>query len=173
MGAEAPFLRPSDLAGDAAPTWPVLRHVVKEVEGLEGRKVKSVVLLQPTSPLRKKDDIDKCIELFMQNPCHAVYSVCLADDNPYFNMVELDADGYTVPCKKIDPPPLRRQDVPKVYTINGAVYVYQRDVLYAHENSASLCRIFPYIMPKERSLDIDTVEDFEMADRILKANSNF
>jgi len=169
FGAEVPFMRPAHLAEDATPTWPVLRHAVEETEKQTGKKVEAVVLLQPTSPLRKTADIDGAIERFQQQSCQAVFSVSPSKNNPYYNMVELNAAGYLEQCKAIDPPPARRQDAPEVYVLNGAVYVYKREVLFLYETFSHLKQVIPYIIPRERSLDVDTFDDFEAAEKWLGA----
>jgi CMP-N,N'-diacetyllegionaminic acid synthase len=161
-GAEVPFKRPNELAEDTTPTWPVLQHALKFMEDNLSQSFRGIVLLQPTSPLREKEDIDGCIETFLKNDCEAVISVCESLDNPYFNMMEANADGFLDKCKKANPIPTRRQDAPPVFISNGAVYVFDREAIWK-EKQADVKKILPFLMPREKSLDIDDKLDWEKA----------
>lgn len=157
-GAEVPFLRPAELATDAAPKLPALEHLVRHVEaqGPVGR----VVDLQPTSPLRTRRDIEAALQTAGAD---LVVSVCAARDNPYFNLVEAQPDG-SVRLSKGDGAD-RRQDLPAVYALNGSIYVWQRAALaHAAVHGLWSVRVAPYVMPRSRSVDIDDLEDFELAE---------
>lgn len=158
-GAEVPFLRPAELATDAAPKLPAVDHLVRQVEST-GIAVARVVDLQPTSPLRTVADIQAALRV---PGADLVASVCAARDNPYFNLVEAQADGSVRLSKGSGAD--RRQDLPAVYALNGAIYVWQRAALaHAAVHGLWSVRVAPYVMPPERSVDIDDLQDFEYAE---------
>lgn len=163
-GAQVPFLRPAHLATDEAPKLPALEHLVAWVES-GGVPVRTVVDLQPTSPLREPHDIDGA--LAADPRAGLVVSVCEARDNPYFNLVERAPDGHVALSKGQGSG--RRQDVPGVFALNGSIYVWQRDALRiaAQHGLWSVPRIGLYVMPRARSVDIDDLEDFEYAEWLL------
>ena len=157
-GAEVPYLRPSELATDEAGKLPVIEHLVSHLER-QGELIRRVVDLQPTSPLRESSDIAAALGV---SGAQLVVSVGETQDNPYFNLVEQGSDGL-VRLSKGDGA-ARRQDVPPVYALNGSIYVWQRAAL-AHASLHGLwsVTVAPYVMPRWKSADIDTLEDFEYA----------
>jgi CMP-N,N'-diacetyllegionaminic acid synthase len=158
-GAIVPYLRPGDLATDEAGKLPVIEHLVSHLEQ-QGELIRHVVDLQPTSPLRESTDISAA--LCTRPDAELVVSVAEAADNPYFNLVEQGADGFIHLCKGNGT--MRRQDAPPVYALNGSIYVWRRFAL-AHAAVHGLWRVeaAPYVMPRWKSVDIDTLEDFEYA----------
>ena len=162
-GAQVPYLRPAELATDAAPKLPVIDHLVRHLEA-GGADIARIVDLQPTSPLRRGSDIEAA--LAVQPEAELVVSVTAAHDNPYFNLVETQADG-TVRLSKGDGSG-RRQDVPAVRALNGSIYVWQRAALAkAAVHGLWSVQCVPYEMPRWRSVDIDDLEDFEHAEWLL------
>jgi CMP-N,N'-diacetyllegionaminic acid synthase len=156
--------RPAELARDETPTLPVLQHAIATLEKSEGLALDLVVVLQPTSPLRTVEDIDRAVEKMLATGCDSVVSVCELE-HPLEWVYTLDGDrvrhvleaGATV---------TRRQDARKVYRPNGAVYVTRRDVIMKeHRVLGEDTRA--YVMPMERSVDIDTSLDFKLAEVIL------
>lgn len=159
-GALVPFLRPAELATDAAPKLPVIEHLVRTLEE-EGAAIGRIVDLQPTSPLRDSEDIEAALAL--RTGAELVVSVTEARDNPYFNLVETQDDG-TVRLAKGDGAG-RRQDTPDVFALNGSIYVWQRAALaHAAQHGLWSVRVAPYPMPRWKSVDIDDLEDFEYAE---------
>jgi CMP-N,N'-diacetyllegionaminic acid synthase len=158
-GATVPFLRPAELATDEAGKLPAIEHLVRFLEGQQ-EIITRVVDLQPTSPLRESSDIAAALRI--RPDAELVVSVADARDNPYFNLVEQAEDGLVRLSKVSDA--ARRQDVPAVYALNGSIYVWQRAAL-AHAAAHGLwsVRVAPYVMPRWKSVDIDTLEDFEYA----------
>jgi len=158
-GATVPYLRPPELATDQAGKLPVIEHLVAHLER-QGEVLSRIVDLQPTSPLRESSDITAALKT--RPAAQLVASVCEAPDNPYFNLVEQGSDGL-VRLSKGDGA-ARRQDVPPVYALNGSIYVWQRAAL-AHASAHGLwsVTVAPYVMPRWKSADIDTLEDFEYA----------
>ena len=156
-GAQVPYLRPAELATDQAGKLPVIEHLVRHLEG-QGVAIDRIVDLQPTSPLRLPSDIDRALAIDED----LVLSVRAAADNPYFNLVERTVDGLLHLCKGNGS--TRRQDTPAVYALNGSIYVWRRAAL-AHASAHGLwsVRAAAYEMPEWRSVDIDTLDDFDYA----------
>lgn len=168
-GLEVPFLRPAELATDKSGTYEVILHALDYYRAL-GREYSRVVLLQPTSPMRTVDDIKGAMQLFGPDT-EMVVSVCEAATNPYYNAFETDTDGY-LKISKGDGLFTRRQDAPKVWEYNGAVYVISTEALRRGPLGSYRKRI-PFVMPRERSLDLDTPLDWQIAESLLlDKNSN-
>ncbi|MBU1085635.1 MAG: acylneuraminate cytidylyltransferase family protein [Candidatus Beckwithbacteria bacterium] len=164
-GAEV-ILRPKELAGDDAPMLPVLQHAVREVEK-QGDGVEVAVLLDPTSPLRLVSDIEKCLEELKKSETKSVVTVTEVEHNPYFVMAAIEANGYIkFPLFKTKEKIIRRQDAPKVYRINAAVYVIKKDILMKGEIFTDQTRTV--IIPEERTSHIDTNLDFLFTEFLLK-----
>ncbi len=154
-GCDVPFCRPVHLASDMATSIDVVLHALDELPGYE-----YVVLLQPTSPLRTAADIDAAFELMLERGVPSCVSVCEADQSPYWmyklaagNKLERilpEVDGIT-----------RRQDLPPTYVLNGAIYIARIDWLRSNKKFVGV-ETAAYPMPKERSLDIDSADDFEI-----------
>lgn len=163
FGAQVPFRRPTNLADDEAAKLPVIQHALEWMETQRGIKYDYIVDIDATTPLRKPKDIDNCYtEVIQDEQATNAYTVCEADKNPYFNMVELNDDGYARLSKEVGEEVIRRQDTPSVYEMNAAVYAYERDFLAdADSIHGDFTRIS--IMPRERSVDIDTEFDLQFA----------
>ncbi len=159
-GAVVPYFRPAELASDTAAKLPVIEHLVRHLEQ-SGQCIARIVDLQPTSPLRDVQDICQAVNAYPDMPL--TVSVCEAQDNPYFNMLERDADGRLALCKGQGS--TRRQDSPEVYALNGSIYVWQRAALAqaAVEGLWSVA-MDVYLMPHWKSVDIDDLDDFEYAE---------
>lgn len=164
FGAQVPFLRPAELATSTAGKLPVIQHLVEFVEEHFG-SVQTIVDLDPTSPLRNLDDIQTCFSL-LDADADVVITGYEADKNPYFNMVELKANGFyervCLPGHEV----LGRQSAPKVFAMNASIYVWHR-----HSISSSLWdspKIKLHVMPRERSVDIDHEIDFDLVALLMK-----
>lgn len=163
-GAET-IKRPKELAEDETPMLPVLKHAVEEVEK-QGKKVKVVVLLDPTSPLRLVKDIEECLRL-LKGETKSVVTVTEAEHNPYFVMTEIRESGFIkYPLFKTEKKLTRRQDAPKVYRINAGVYAIKREVLF--ENKIFTDKTRAVVIPEERTSHIDTELDFKFTEFLLK-----
>jgi len=165
FGAEVPFLRPKRLAKDKSSTIDVLLHAMDWMENKEKFAFDILVLLHVTTPLRSVEDIKKSVELLFNDNADNVFSVTEAHRNPYFNMVEINKAGKVSLVKKGSYGD--RQSAPSVFDMNSSIYVWRKDAL---RKSKSL---FPgntriYIMPKERSVDIDDELDFRIAEFLKK-----
>lgn len=167
LGAEVPFLRPSELADDTAPMLGVLRHALAWLES-QGVALEALVLLQPTSPLRTARHVEEAIALFRSAPSSSVVSV--VEVPHHFNPVsvmKLSAKGKLTPFFREQAFVTRRQDKPKAYARNGpAVLVCHPDTLRSGELYGESC--MPYLMSNKDSLDIDTHEDLVIAEIALR-----
>ncbi|NMA48900.1 MAG: acylneuraminate cytidylyltransferase family protein, partial [Tissierellia bacterium] len=153
-GCEVPFKRPFELAQDDTPGIEPVIHVLNTLE----EKYDYVVLLQPTSPLRTVEDIDGCIRYCIKTESSTCVSVTEAQQRPYW-MYKMDDDNKLKPFVQNDEIINRRQDLPNVYVLNGAVYVAKTK--FINENKSFLTEeTAGYIMSEEKSVDIDTEMDF-------------
>jgi len=164
FGAEIPCMRPKELATDNAFKLHVIQHIVKFCEEQDG-KYDIIVDLDPTAPLRKQKFLDEALKKFLESNANNLYSVCRARKNPYFNMVELDENGYAHLCKKSNV--VRRQDAATVYELNASIYIYNRDFLL-HTNTLHSDKTIIYEMPDIASIDIDSEIDFLFVEFLLK-----
>ncbi len=167
-GAEIPFMRPAYLAEDGVETDPVVKHAVAELERLEGYKPDLVVWLQPTSPLCLSEDIDGAINLFLQEEALFVMSVSPMLVHPYL-ATQMDDEGRLSSFIELTPEvfSVGRQKYPPVYQINGAVFVTGADDLSVPVDDRFSDRTFGYVMPVERSVDINTELDLKVAELLL------
>jgi CMP-N,N'-diacetyllegionaminic acid synthase len=165
-GAEAPFMRPAGLAQDDTPGIEPVLHATLWLEENEGYHPELIMLLQPTSPLRMVEDIDRAVDLIREKGADAIVSVTPVEAHPYW-MKQIDHAGRMTDFIKRDQPIDRRQDLPEVYVLNGAIYLARYDVL-VEQKTFYTDNTFSLVMPVERSLDIDTPWDLYLADLILK-----
>jgi CMP-N,N'-diacetyllegionaminic acid synthase len=167
-GAEVPFKRPVELAGDESSHPAVVLHALQWVKDHDGFSPEYVLVLQPTSPFRTAQDIDAAIDLAMQPP-HPPAVVGVGDcvHHPYWVRRVLQ-DGTLQDFINVDLKDQRRQALPKAYVLNGAIFLVRVDSLVRTQTF-----IPPgaraYIMPPERSLDIDTPWDFHMAELLMRS----
>lgn len=166
-GAEVPFRRPAHLADDNAGIIDVLLHVVDWLERNDNYSFDILVLLHATAPFRTAEDIENCVRLLMESEADNVFSVTEAHRNPYFNMVELNERGEVELSKK--GAFLTRQSAPKVYDMNASIYVWWNSIL-KKEKKLFLSGSRIYVMPKERSIDIDDTFDFFVAELVKTAD---
>ncbi len=166
LGGNVPFLRPATLAQDNTPMIDVVAHVLNETEKPKGYLPDFVVLLQPTSPLRTLADVDAAIEMLVTNKtANAVVSVTEVSESPYW-MKTLTSEGFVEDFLRNKKIYNRRQDVPTVYRLNGAIYVCKTPILLKSRNFGP-GNTLGYIMPEERSVDIDSIIDFKLAELMI------
>lgn len=161
FGCEVPFVRPAELATDEADSMAVVRHALKALP----ERYDYLVLLQPTSPLRRAADIDAALERCVEGGASTCVSVCEPDKNPYW-MMTMQPGGAVQPLFPPEQVPARRQDAPPIFALNGAVYVAPTDHLAAGGAFVTTGTV-GYVMPKARSLDIDTELDLKLASFLL------
>lgn len=165
-GCECPFIRPAELASDGATTMDAVHHALANIEN----KYEYIVLLQPTSPFRSAEDIDNCLELCLSVTAPACVSVTECEKNPYW-MYSVTEDGRMNPLIPRANRPQRRQELPKAFVLNGAIYVAQSKWL-SKQDSFVQEETVAYVMPQERSLDIDTLQDFQRAQFLIEKENN-
>jgi CMP-N,N'-diacetyllegionaminic acid synthase len=164
-GADVPFTRPSHLATDEASTLDVLLHTIEWCKNNENLYYDIILLLHANTPLRSIEDIQKCIEIMVNQNADNVFSVTPASNNPYFNMVEINEKDQVTLIK--DGSFQNRQSAPSVYDMNSSIYAWWTDMLTEAKSIFSpKTRI--HIMPRERSIDIDEPIDFRIAEMIMK-----
>lgn len=154
-GCEAPFVRPAELARDETPGIDPVLHALTLLPGYE-----IVVLLQTTSPLRSVADIDGCIEQCIAGNANACVTVTPVEQSPYW-MYTLGNGGAMQPLIRTDKSFARRQDLPNAYILNGAVYAAKSEWLRQRKTFVS-DETLAFVMPQERSLDIDTELDLQI-----------
>lgn len=164
-GAEVPFMRPDELARDDTPGIAPPLHALRWLAEHEGYAPSALMLLQPTSPLRTDLDIEAAIDLFTRSGADSVVSVTEVHHHPYL-MKTRGPDGRLQPFMTPDQPFVRRQDLPPLYALNGALWLIKSAVLLAREEWYT-DHTLGYIMPAERSLDVDTPFDLRLAGLIL------
>ena len=164
FGLEVPFLRPADLAADHTPMLPVMQHAARAMRD-QGFAADALVLLQPTSPLRRTEHIDRAVELLEASGADAVVSVVEVPHQ--FNPVSvLRLDGERLRPWVDGPLVARRQDKPRVFARNGpAVLAVRSAVLDSGSLYGDDCR--PLVMRAEESIDVDTAADLELAEFYL------
>ena len=164
MGLNVPFLRPASLATDTCGTYEVLIHALDFYRD-RGIDYDTLVLLQPTSPMRTADDVRAATALYSPH-IDIVVTVKEAASNPYYNCYETDNDGF-LHISKGDGGYTRRQDAPKVWEYNGAVYVINVESLRRMPLSAFTRRRMS-VMPAERSVDLDPPVDWLIAETLIE-----
>lgn len=167
-GANVPFLRSESISGDKASSWDAVREAVAEYEKM-GKAFDTITLLQPTSPLRTAEDICKGYALLEEKKADYVVSVCEMEHSPLWSNVLPDTcsmEGFM--DSEADKP---RQELPVYYRLNGALYIVRTQCL-AEPMDWYGKKSFAYIMPRERSIDIDTIMDFKMAEFMMGYDNN-
>lgn len=163
MGLDVPFMRPDYLATDNCGTYEVLLHAVDFYEKL-GRNYDTLVLLQPTSPMRTADDVRAAMQAYTPD-IDMVVTVTEAASNPYYNCYETDSEGF-LHISKGDGKYVRRQDAPKAWEYNGAVYVINIESL-KRMPLGKFQRRRMVEMSRERSIDLDTPLDWMVAEAVM------
>lgn len=166
-GAEVPFLRPKELAGDTSSEWLAWKHALGYL--YDKNALPEVMICLPvTAPLRFTEDIENCIAKFKQGNSDIVITVSEAHRNPYFNMVKIDGSGYaSILMNENGRLVKRRQDAPDVFDITTVAYVANPLYVLASENMFE-GRVSAVQIPVERSIDIDTLYDFNVAEFLMK-----
>lgn len=167
-GLEVPYMRPAELATDTAGSREVIIDIMDYWRDTLHRPFDKVVLLQPTSPFRTVDDVRGCLKLYSPD-VDMVLSVMEASCNPYYNCFETGDDGC-LHVSKGDGLYTRRQDVPKAWEQNGAVYVINPESLRRYPLGMMPKRL-PFVMPRERSIDLDTPTDWLIAESMINNNT--
>jgi CMP-N-acetylneuraminic acid synthetase len=164
LGCEVPFLRPSELARDDTPHLPVMQHAVEWLAANEGYRPDLVLILQPTSPLRRAEHVREAVSLARASDADSVVGVSAVPAHHHpLRALRVDPDGTAVlfvtgePIRRRDK---RRQDLPPVWTMNGAIYVFRTRTLFDPEPSLFGARSVAYVMRHPSGLSIDDPEDW-------------
>lgn len=156
-GASVPFLRPEELAHDNSRTIDAVMHAIDWL-AVNHLVFQTVILLQPTQPFRDENDIDAAIRIFYESGKESVVSVCEAEDHPLLlRKIENGRLNTLLSASST----CRRQDMPVYYKVNGCIYINSTEEINA-DTSFNDNRI-PFVMPKEKSVDIDDFRDLEYA----------
>ncbi len=170
FGAAVPFIRPDELSQDGTTSYAVLAHSVRWLDEKEDYRPDYVMLLQPTSPFRTAQDIDNCIRTAVDRDADGVVSLSESKAHPLW-MKYISEEGriseYAPQKGNPSESYTLRQNLPTIYGVNGAIYLVKRGVLM-EQSTFYTDRTFAYIMPTDRSLDIDTAWDFRLADLVLR-----
>jgi CMP-N,N'-diacetyllegionaminic acid synthase len=166
-GAEAPFLRPQELSTDEARTVDVVLHVLETLTSEEGFVAEEMCILQPTSPYRTAEDIARSYDLFREKEANAVISVAACTHSPAWTNT-LGPGGSMEAFVASSHVNMRSQELPAYYRLNGAIYWYKAGIVRECKTTFPKTRIYAYEMDELRSLDIDTLLDFEYAGFLLE-----
>lgn len=169
-GAEVFFKRNAEMASDTAGKLDVIKDAFVRSEEYYGKKFDYLVDLDATAPLRSVEDIINSFKQFKENENDNLITAMPSRRSPYFNLVEQNKDGNVYLSKKLDSAIMRRQDAPKSYDMNASIYIWKRDVIL-NENSLFLENTGLYVMPEERSIDIDNELDFEFVEFLMGKNN--
>lgn len=166
-GADILIKRPPELATDQAAKLDAIKHCLLETEKITSEVFDIIVDLDVTSPLRDIEDIIEAVKLLESSKVSNVITGMPARRSPYFNMVEINEYGYAEISKKTTQVIVRRQDAPKVYDLNASIYVWKRKALIEN-NTLFKADTLLYVMPEERSIDIDSELDFAFVELLIK-----
>lgn len=162
--------RPDDLAHDTADKLEAIKHAITIVESKINGKFASIIDLDPTSPLRLVDDILAAVDLFRSSNADNLITGMPSRRSPYFNLVEINSDGFASLSKPPKERIFRRQDSPKCFDMNASIYIWKRKFLFDNTqvfgNKTAL-----YSMPESRSIDIDSELDFEFVSFLMHKKS--
>lgn len=173
-GAEVPFLRPAEFAGDKSPEALAWRHALDTVDAeLGNRRIDVFVSVPATAPLRTTDDVDACIEGLLGTPAaELAMTVSESRHNPYFSMVRVRDDGLAEVAMGADKAVARRQDAPVVYDIVPAAYA-ARPEFVRRGVSVLQAKTKAVPIPAEHAIDIDDLFDFQLAEMMLQRRRQF
>lgn len=163
FGAEVPFMRPDHLASDTSAAIDTYLYTIQELERTENISINEIMILLPTSPLRTAEDINKAVELFKGKNADSVISYTEEHHPISWHKYLNDQLKF----EDIFPPNIKnRQELKTSYYPNGSIYIFKKTILvqgiYYSENS------YAHLMPRNRSVDIDSMEDFEYAEFLIK-----
>ncbi len=166
-GAEVPFLRPPELATDNSPEWLSWQHGLKYLENSDEGLPDLMLSIPPTAPLRDSNDLDKIIDEYQKGKTDIVIAVTESHRSPFFNIVKEDVGGYVNLFESDKEGINRRQDCPKTYDMTTVGYAVSPSFVL-NKKSIFEGRVRKVIIPKERSIDIDSLLDFEIAEFIFQ-----
>lgn len=166
-GAEVFFKRSDEMASDTAGKLDVIRDAFMRSEAYYKKQYDYLIDLDVTSPLRNVEDIINSFVKFKKDDNDNLITAMPSRRSPYFNLVEIGDDGRVKLSKKLDSAVLRRQDAPKSYDMNASIYIWKREAIL-QKKTLFLEKTGLYVMPEERSIDIDSQLDFEFVEFLMK-----
>ena len=166
-GAEVFFKRDAEMASDTAGKLDVIRDAFVRSEEHYLQKFDYLIDLDATAPLRDVEDIVNSFQQFLENKNDNLITAMPSRRSPYFNLIEQDKNGKVYLSKRLDTTILRRQDAPKSYDMNASIYIWKRDIIL-NEKSIFLEKTGLYVMPEERSIDIDSELDYKFVEFLMK-----
>jgi N-acylneuraminate cytidylyltransferase/CMP-N,N'-diacetyllegionaminic acid synthase len=166
-GAEVPFMRPKKLATDQSGTSEVLLHGIKKLENL-GYKFDEIVLRDCTVPFIRNEDVLQSVKKIRKEKSDAIFGVYRQHLNPYFNMMEINSQGYLKLSKKLTSRPVTRQGAPIVYQLSGLWVLNTKQFL--KYGTLMVPRILPYEIPLETGFMIDTELEFKIGEFLARKN---
>ena len=169
-GAEVFFKRSDKMASDTAGKLEVIRDAFVRSEKYYNEKFDYLIDLDATAPLRVVDDIVDSFNQFIKNSNDNLITAMPSRRSPYFNLVEVDKNGKVSLSKTLDKTIVRRQDTPKSYDMNASIYIWKRDTIL-NQDKIFLENTGLYIMPEDRSIDIDTELDYKFVEFLMRENS--
>lgn len=170
-GLEVPFMRPKELATDDTPTLPVVQHAVHFLQNL-GREYDAICLLQPTNPLRRSEHIDACVSMLFDGDADSVITVLPVPHQYNAHWVYFQDENGTLRLSTGETEPIpRRQELPPAFHREGSVYVVRRNVLMMN-NSLYGHRVTGYLLKTGDSVNIDTLEDLQRAEKLLQSRND-
>jgi CMP-N,N'-diacetyllegionaminic acid synthase len=170
-GAEVFFTRSKELSNDHAGKLQVIKDAYRRSEEHYKTQFDYHFDLDATSPLREVSDIHNAFEAFLAGGYDVLQTAMTSRRSPYFNLIELDEYGFIYLSKTPEKPILRRQDSPKCYDLNASIYIWTRDAILNKDTIFGKgCGL--YVMPEERSIDIDNEIDFEFVEFIMRKRKN-
>ena len=170
LGAEVPFLRPKEISEDLSTDYQFIKHALDYLKKEENYKPDIVLQLRPTQPLRKVEDIDECLDIFIQNRnnCDSLRSVAKFEKSPY-KMYSIEGKKLIPLFKEIngikEPYNECRQHLPDTYLHVGYIDIFNASIV--EKGTISGNNVFPYVLENEEIVDIDTMEDWEKAEKLL------
>lgn len=166
-GAEVFFKRSTEMASDTAGKLDVIKDAFVRSEEYYNQNFDYFIDLDATAPLRSVEDIINSFNQFKENDNDNLITAMPSRRSPYFNLVEQDKDGKVYLSKKLDSAVVRRQDAPKSYDMNASIYIWKRDIIL-NKDSLFLENTGVYVMPEERSIDIDTELDYNFVEFLMR-----
>ena len=169
-GAEVFFQREEELSNDRAGKLDVIRDAFMRSEAYYKERFSYLIDLDATAPLRDTADILNAFKQFLEDDNDNLITAMPSRRSPYFNLVEVDKNNRVTLSKKLEESVKRRQDAPKSYDMNASIYIWKRDVIL-NEQSLFLENTGLYVMPEERSIDIDTELDYKFVEFLMRENN--
>lgn len=166
FGAKIEFIRSNKLSKDKTPEILVWRDAIKRIQKIKKKKYSHICVLPVTSPLRKTKDIDETIKAYRKKKVDGVLCITKSSKNPYFNMVKLDKDRLR-PIFPNNKKIFNRQNAPKTYDVTTIAYVMNTNFILRTKHILN-GKLAYNIVPKERSIDIDDIIDFKLAELLHK-----